>query len=85
MTSRPDPGSYCEAEFLLREALALGIRVGTDGSELVMLVPARVPWATVRWFEHELSNRQHEIVDYILKENAAQGGEFVPDRSRRRR
>jgi hypothetical protein len=55
------------ADFILREALALGIRVGTDGcDELVMVAPARVPSDVRRWFETELYKYKPEIIEVIL-------------------
>ena len=60
---------------LLDAALRLDIHVGAapDASEMIVVIPLRVPRAISRWFERELSIRQHEIVDYILKENAGGG------------
>jgi len=57
---------------LLNAALELDVRVGAapDGSELLAVIPMKVPREISRWFERELSIRQHEIIDYILKENA---------------
>ena len=62
------------ARFILEEATALGIRIGTDGTELVMLAPMRVPRETRRWFEIKLDEFGAEIIDFIQRENAAQPG-----------
>jgi hypothetical protein len=62
----PDNKVHC-AEFVLREALALGIRVGTDGSELVMVAPMRVPRETRRWFETRLEEHRAEVIEVIQK------------------
>ena len=62
----PDNKVHC-AEFVLREALALGIRVGTDGSELVMVAPMRVPRETRRWFETRLEEHRAEVIEAIQK------------------
>ena len=73
MAMSPVLGSkaYCQAVFVLREAQALGIAVGTDGTELVMLAPMRVPRDFRRWFEHWLNQFRDEVVDIVLRENAA--------------
>jgi len=54
-------------QFVLREALALGIRVGTDGSELVMVAPMRVRRETRRWFETRLEEHRAEVIEVIQK------------------
>jgi hypothetical protein len=67
------------AAFILREAQLMGIRVGTDGNELVMIAPMRVPRETRLWFETKLYEYKAEIIDFIQRENAARTGELVPD------
>ena len=32
-----------EAQFILREAAAAGLKIGTDGTELVMVAPLKMP------------------------------------------
>jgi len=59
------------AAFILNEAAGLGIRVGTDGNELVLLAPMRVPREVRRWFETKLDEFRAEIIDFIQRENAA--------------
>jgi len=72
MAMSPVLGSkaYCQAVFVLREAQALGIAVGTDGTELVMLAPMRVPREVRRQFERALDKYAAEIIAVIQRENA---------------
>jgi hypothetical protein len=58
------------AAFILHEAEALGIAVGTDGYELAMILPMRIPTATRRDFKDAIDNYQDEIIAHILAENA---------------
>jgi hypothetical protein len=67
------------AMFILDEATALDIHVGTDGSELVMLTPLRVPRDVRRWFEAELEKYRADVIEIIQQQNAARTGELVPD------
>jgi hypothetical protein len=62
------------ARFILDAALALGIRVGTDGEELVLVAPLKVPRETRRWFETKLDEFRAEVIDFIQRENAARPG-----------
>ena len=76
MTAVPATKSLPPAECLLdllNAALSFNIRVGAapDASEMIVVYPPRLPREIARWFQHELYSRQHEIVDYILQENAA--------------
>jgi hypothetical protein len=57
------------AEAILHEALALGIRVGTDGDELVLIAPMRVPREVRCWFEAKLDELRTEVIA-IIQENA---------------
>ena len=57
------------AQFILAEAKALGIRVGTNGDELVMLAPLRIPYASRRTFEAALEAHRAEIIAHIIAEN----------------
>jgi hypothetical protein len=54
------------AEFILREALAAGIRVGTDGKEVVMMAPLKIPIASRRTFETAILAHQDEIITLIM-------------------
>ena len=71
MTGPPDSKAYCETKFILDAALELNIRVGTDGTELVMVAPMRVPYETRRWFEIKLDESRAEVIAFIQRENAA--------------
>jgi hypothetical protein len=79
--TNPAARSAAVIRFILNEALALGIRVGAapDASEMIVVIPMRVPRDVAQWFEHELFIRQAEIVQTILQENAMRTGELVPD------
>ena len=68
------PRGDVSARFILDEATTLGIRVGIDGEELVMLAPVRVPYETQKWFATKLDEFRAEIIDFILRENAARTG-----------
>jgi hypothetical protein len=57
------------AAFILREAAALGISVGTDGAELVMLAPLRISFTRRRIFEIALEEYRAEIIAHIEAEN----------------
>jgi len=74
MSAVTDPPDFREICFILDEALALGIRVGTDGTELFMVGPLRVPYETRRWFEIKLNEFRTEVIDIIEQENAARPG-----------
>jgi hypothetical protein len=56
------------AAFILREAAALGMAVGTNGEELVMHAPLRVPHVVRRTFEDTLERYRSEIIEIILRE-----------------
>ena len=60
----------CEAAFILREAQALGIRVRTDGSELLALMPVQVPRETRLWFETKLYEYKAKVIEVIQRDNA---------------
>lgn len=77
MTAEPNAKALRSAALnLLNQALALGIRVGAapDGSELVMLGPVKVPYETQKWFATKLDEFRAEVIDIILRENAARTG-----------
>jgi len=65
----PDNKVHCAA-FILREAAAAGIKVGTDGDEIVMLAPMRVPGDVRRWFERKLYEYREAVIAIIVLENA---------------
>jgi hypothetical protein len=58
-----------EALFILEEAAALGIHVGTDGEDLLMIAPMRVPGDVRRWFETQLNEYRREIIAAIQRDN----------------
>jgi hypothetical protein len=55
------------ATVILNEATALGIRVGTDGSELVMVAPMRVRARRADGFETRLEEHRAEVIEFIQK------------------
>jgi hypothetical protein len=74
----PDSKALRAAAFILHAALELNIRVGTDGTELLMVAPARVPSDVRRWFEKKLDEFRAEVITIIQRENAdAAFHEFV--------
>jgi hypothetical protein len=64
----------CEAASILAEALALGIRVGTNGAELLMIAPLKVPREVHVQFEIALNKFRAEVIEIIQRENAARQG-----------
>jgi hypothetical protein len=56
------------ARFILTEALKLDIRVGTNGEELVLLAPLRIPSASRRPFEEALEAYRAEVIEIVLRE-----------------
>ena len=57
------------ARFILAEAEALGIRIGTNGTDdLVMLAPLRIPRASRRTFEAALEEYRAEIIEIVWRE-----------------
>jgi hypothetical protein len=59
------------ARFILDEATALGIRVGTDGDEVILVAPMRVPRETRRWFETQLAQHGAEVIAIIMADAGA--------------
>jgi hypothetical protein len=62
------------AAFILAEATALGIAIGTDGTEIVMLAPMRVPAETREWFYAQLYEHRAAVIDLIEADLAARMG-----------
>jgi hypothetical protein len=58
-----------QAEVVLSAAGDAGIKVGTDGEELLMVTLLRVPYAIRRSFEQAIFENKREIIDHILREN----------------
>lgn len=59
-----------EAQFILREAAAAGIKVGTDGTEVIMVAPLKMPWEFRRSFERAIEAHQAEIITLIMAEHS---------------
>lgn len=74
MTAVPDAKPLRSAAFILAEAQALGIKVATNGSELLALIPVQVPGDVRRWFEAKLYEHQAAVITAIQRERAARTG-----------
>jgi len=59
------------ARFLLAAADDLGVRVGTNGDDLVTVTTTRVPVATITALERELVKPKRAVIAAIMLENAA--------------
>jgi hypothetical protein len=66
----PETSLECAA-FILRETQLMGIRVGTDGSELIMIAPVAMPRTTRLWFENKIVEYRADVIAVIQRENAA--------------
>jgi hypothetical protein len=64
------------ATTILTAALKRG---GTDGDEILMLAPLRMPRDVRRWFEIWLNEFRAEVIAIIQADAAARTGERVPD------
>ena len=58
------------AAFILRECLALNVRVGTNGDAIVVIAPMRVPREVRRQLELALDEYREEVIDLIQRENS---------------
>jgi hypothetical protein len=57
------------ARFILREATELGILVGTNGTDdLVVLAPLRIPRASRLTFEKAVNEYRAEIIEIVWRE-----------------
>jgi hypothetical protein len=54
------------AAFILSEATAAGIRIGTDGDELILCAPRGMPRQSWFSFEHAIIEHKDEIICLIL-------------------
>ena len=63
------------AAFVLKEAAAIGIRVGPDGTDLLLSPPRGMPRESWFSFERALIRHRERIIALILAENAAGGAE----------
>jgi hypothetical protein len=65
------PARIETARFVLDEATKLGIRIGTNGTDdLLMIAPLRIPIASRRMFEEALEIYRTEIIDIVWREGA---------------
>ena len=62
--------AYRAAAFILHAAQATGIRVGTDGVNIDMLSPLRVPFRIIRQFERALNEFRAEVIAIIQNAEA---------------
>jgi hypothetical protein len=56
------------AAFILREAAALGMAVGSDGCDLVLAPPHGMPKASFLSFRRAILEYRNEIIDHIFGE-----------------
>jgi hypothetical protein len=59
------------AHFVLREALAAGLRVGTNGCDLILAPPRGMPSASYFSFQREILDHRDEVIDIILRGESA--------------
>ena len=72
---RAENATRCKcAAFILNEAVGLGIAVGSNGDELAMLAPLKVPREERRWFEIWLNEFREEVIRVIEADVAARKG-----------
>jgi hypothetical protein len=53
------------AELVLREARKRGLRIGTDGDEIVLYAPLATPRPIIFWFERWLGELRVECIQII--------------------
>jgi hypothetical protein len=56
------------ARFILAECTKLGIRVGTDGTELVIGPPRGMPRETYFSFQRAIAAHRDEIIEIVWRE-----------------
>jgi hypothetical protein len=61
------------AAFIVAEAAALGIAIGTDGSELVAITPGNLPLAVRRSFQAAVGDYCEEIIAHLLATEVSHG------------
>jgi hypothetical protein len=66
IAKQPNPA----AAFVLREAAAAGLKIGTDGTELVLVAPLSMPRESRLCFEQALFEHQRDVIALIMAENA---------------
>jgi hypothetical protein len=57
------------AQFVLKAAADAGIKIGTDGTDLILAIPPRLPSEVRRSFEQAIAQHEREIIALILAEN----------------
>ena len=67
-TSTTTEAALAAAQFILDEADSLGIRVGTDGTELALLIPLKLPRETRASFEAAAEANKAGIIELIARE-----------------
>ena len=69
--TNPAARSAAVIRFILNEALALGIRVGAapDASEMIVVIPMRVPLEVIRALERALVENKKAVIAAIQHEN----------------
>ena len=63
------PNATLAATAILHAALGLGIKVGSDGDEIVALMPLCLSRDVRRWFEIWLNNFRDEVIAVIQAQN----------------
>jgi hypothetical protein len=58
------------AAFILREAAALGMAVGTDGCDLIIAPPRHMPRESYFSFQRAIIAYRNEIIDLVLAKGA---------------
>jgi hypothetical protein len=61
--------TVARANFILGEAAKLGIKVGTDGEDLVVAIPLRLPREVRASFEAAAEACRDALIEHILHEN----------------
>jgi hypothetical protein len=61
--------STTQVEFILAEALKLDIRIGTDGDELLVIYPTKLPRETHRYFSRGIGEHREAIIAHIVAEH----------------
>jgi hypothetical protein len=57
------------ARFILTEAAKLGIRIGTDGCDLIIAPPRGMPRESYFSFQRAILKHRDEVIAHILAEN----------------
>lgn len=68
LEDRPEERERARAASLLDEADRLGIEIGTDGEELVVALPLRLPRGVRQSFEAEAEACRAALIAHILNE-----------------